>query len=451
PTQPPPEPAKSLFDRIYDLFSSLRLAIFLLIALAVASIIGTLLPQGKDLAFYGEHFPRLLSLIRVLDLGDMYHSWWFLALMGLFALNLVTCTIRRLPVTLRLYRRDSLALDPDRLARMSLRHSWVLHGNPGGERAAACFRERAGRTRTAEIGGGTLHLVEHGRWTYWALYGLHASILVIFLGALVGWIWGFHGDLLLMEGDTADSITNRRGGAPIPLGFQVRCDDFDVSFYETGAPKEYRSDLTVIDGGREVLHRSVVVNRPLTYKGITFYQANYQAAPEAAVRIEAADGATKTLVVPAYQTVTWPEKGISLRLIQYMPNVHGGAAVRLLWADRDGPLQGPWLIKGRPTPLTSGDKEFSLSLIDLRQRFMTGLSVKKDPGVWIVWLGCTGLILGFVVVFWVGHRRLWLWVGPRDGKTVAVLAGQTNKNKTAFEDDFHRIVKAMDRCLEATP
>jgi cytochrome c biogenesis protein len=65
-----------------------------------------------------------------------------------------------------------------------------------------------------------------------------------------------------------------------PLGFELRVNDFSLTYYDNGAPKEYRSDLTVIDNGQEVLNKSIVVNDPLSYKGFTFYQSSYQAYDE---------------------------------------------------------------------------------------------------------------------------------------------------------------------------
>jgi cytochrome c biogenesis protein len=73
--------------------------------------------------------------------------------------------------------------------------------------------------------------------------------------------------------------------------------------------------------------------------------------------------------------------------------------------------------------------------------------VKKDPGVWIVWLGCTAMLLGFVVVFWAPHRKTWLWIGKKDGNNIVVLSGQSNKNKIQFEKDFKKIEDAIEKAL----
>ena len=90
---------------------------------------------------------------------------------------------------------------------------------------------------------------------------------------------------------------------------------------------------------------------------------------------------------------------------------------------------------------------YKISLTNAKQRYLTGLQVKKDPGVLIVWLGCTVLIVGFAVVFWVPHRRMWLWIGHRKGRTVVILSGQTNKNKLRLEKDMKKIEEALNSNL----
>lgn len=92
---------------------------------------------------------------------------------------------------------------------------------------------------------------------------------------------------------------------------------------------------------------------------------------------------------------------------------------------------------------------YRISLTNAKQRYLTGLQVKKDPGVWIVWLGCTVLIFGFAIVFWVPHRRMWLWIGRRNGKTAVILSGQTDKNKLRFEKDVKKIEEALNSSLGA--
>ncbi|MGC8736573.1 MAG: cytochrome c biogenesis protein ResB [Dissulfurimicrobium sp.] len=434
---------------LWNTFASIKLAVFLFITLSVTSIIGTLIPQGEADQFYLERYGQdLFKIISTLRLNDTYHAWWFVSLLLLFSLNLVVCTINRFPVTLRIFKRDSLSCGPDYLSRLQLKKEWVLKDKEADlDPILNSFKNAAGIPKERDTGDGRLYLVEKGKWSYWGVYGLHSSIIIIFIGALVGLFWGFKGYVELFEGETTDHVINRSTFEDIPLGFDVRCDKFAVDFYDNGAPKRYVSDLTILENGKEVLHKSIMVNSPLTYKGVTFYQASYNSIPEVNLHIIASNGRQGSLTVPAMERVAWPEGRLSVGIIQYLPSIHGEPAAQVWAASPNGEADTVWLLKGHERELSLGGNTYKISLVDAKNRYMTGLQVKKDPGVWIVWLGCTALILGFIVVFWVAHSRIWLWIGQKNGKMTVLLAGQANKNQLAFEKDFTKIREAVERAI----
>ncbi len=439
---------------IVRFFSSVKLAITLLMLLAATSIIGTVLPQGESLRFYLEKFgPTWFKIIKGLKLYDTYHSWWYLTLLGLFSVNLVVCTIRRFPFTMRLFKKDNLHLEPEELKRRPYKKIWSLskaEGLKDAESKALSLIKRLGSPQEATSGDGRVYLIEKGKWSYWGVYAIHLSILVIFLGAIYGSFTGFKGRLNLLEGEAADKVTlvsTDESGRQIPLGFTVRCEKFIVEFYDTGAPKLFQSDLVILDGGKEVLKKSIEVNDPLTYKGITFYQSSYQSLPQAAITITTPSGTRDVLKISAFSRTIWPETGLVMALIRYLPNVHGMPAVRVYIGDEKGNGDAVWLFKGHEKEYRIGEKAYKLALDTVSEKYMTGLQVKKDPGVAIVWLGCALMIAGFAVVFWVPHKRIWLWVGRNSGKPVVILAGQTSKNRIGFEKEFDKIAKEFEQEL----
>ena len=102
----------SPMDRVWKFFTSLKLAIFVIIFLAIASIIGTIIEQNQPLEKY-RHFysDGTIRLFEKLSLFDMYHSWWFLLLLVLFTVNLICCTVDRLPRVVRIVRNPKTTLD----------------------------------------------------------------------------------------------------------------------------------------------------------------------------------------------------------------------------------------------------------------------------------------------------------------------------------------------------
>lgn len=428
---------------VWKLFSSVRLAIVLLILLAITSIAGTVLPQGEPMQFYLENYPNLFKLIKAAKLYSMYDAWWFVAIMVLFAINLIVCTINRLPITMQLYSKDFLDISKERLLKAPSCTKIILSRPEEARQLTEAFHKAAGGGKTRSVAGAELILAEEGKWSCWGLYILHSSIIVIMVGALIGNFLGFKGNLMLFEGEASDQIVERGSDRNIPLGFTIKCEDFDVEFYDNGAPKEYLSELTIFENNKEVLKKTIRVNDPLRYKGITFYQSSFDSAPEVKFNITSASGASKALNIPAFDRIWWEEAGLHFGLMRFLPNVHGTVAANIWISDKKSEPQAIWFVQGREKEFNYGGNLYKATVKEVSQRFMTGLQVKKDPGVWVVWLGCVLLIAGFVVVFWVPHVRIWLWVGEEEGVKVAVLAGQSNKNQIAFKKDFEKIEQAL--------
>ncbi|WP_456432039.1 cytochrome c biogenesis protein ResB [Thermosulfuriphilus sp.] len=431
-------------NRLWRTFASVRLAIFLLITLAATSIIGTIIPQGKSPEFYfHEYGPALGKLIKFLHLYDTYHSWWFLTLLGLFCINLIICSLDRLPYTLELVRRSGI-FPPDRLRKQPFSREIKPRNEEALSRIEALVNQTFGpKAVVAEMEGGKLFYLEKGRWTRFGVYFVHLSILIIVIGALIGGFFGFQAYLNLFEGETSDTVYSRSNGKPIPLGFEIRCDKFTVTFYDTGAPKEFRSDVTILNGGKEVLKKGIRVNDPLTFQGITFYQASYQSVAEIVVKVKWGEE-ERTFRIPSMGQAQWSEKKLRLGIMRFLPEVHGRPAAQV-WMMVEGmnPIAF-WLIQGMENPIKTPKGEIKLTMISADTKYMTGLQVKKDPGVWIVWAGCILMILGIFTVFFFSHQKMWVYVGKEGGKPVVIVAGSANKNRLGLERRLERLVAQLE-------
>jgi len=435
-------------NSVFDYLCSVKLAIFLLIALSVTSIIGTLIPQGEPLNFYQEKFnPTFFYLIKLFQINDAYNSWWFLSLLNLFSINLICCTLKRFPFTMKILKKDILETDEEKLLRMPLKK--IIDISEKSLKTidfAAKIKQIMGNVKTKLLDDGAEIIAsEKGKINYLGVYILHSSILIIFIGGILGSFLGFKGNLMLLEGEKSNQIINPKTSDEIALAFEVKCEKFAVEFYEnTGMPKEFRSDLTIIENGNEVFKQQIIVNKPLKYKGITFYQASYQAVPELTLVIEKKDLKKEVLTLSAFDTINIPDTSLSLGILQFLPDVHGTPAARIWVTDGKDFTNSQWVLMGKSKVFGQGtDQAFSIYLSDVKEKFMTGLQVKKDPGVWIVWLGCSGLIFGFIVVFWVPHRKLWVMV--KNNKII--IAGQTNKNQFQFDKDFETFTKKINAII----
>ena len=439
---------KGFLDLLYQNLSSMRLTVLLFLTLAVCSIAGTLLPQGTSVEELQRHYgPALSWWIDTIGLNDLYRTGWFRALLLLLCLNLIICTTQRLPKTIKLLRHRDEQISPEKLEKFNC-HREITTNRP----------LDASRTLLTEVisqefaplqpmpgSEAFCAVAERGRWSRLMVYIIHFSVLVILLGALLGSVFGFKGFMNLAEGEASDEVMPTMGKNAIALPFQVRCDDFEVSFYDTGAPKDYRSDLTIIDNGQEVLKQAIRVNDPLSYQGVTFYQASDGSLlKQAQIELQDRDsGISHKLTLPYREVVSIPGTSDEIEVMQYQENFSsfGQAAGIVLLKGGQEPT-GSWILVDMPEFHGNRIQNYRVKVLNIEKGHYTGLQVKRDPGVWFVYIGFIVMLTGIGMTFYTSHRKLWVWASPGKGKgkaTTVVIAGKTNKNSLAFEEEFNHL------------
>jgi cytochrome c biogenesis protein len=435
---------------LWALLLSVRLSIFLLILMALTSIVGTLIKQNAPPMEYVQQFGTgLYRFLNFLGIFDMYHSWWFRGILTLLAINIFSCSSSRFPrIWNRITRPQSEIL---KIQSASLpyakRLKRSLSPDEVAEKISSIARGIFGKPLLSETPEAIAIFAERGRMSRLGAYITHLSILIILLGALIGSLFGFKGFVNILEGETVDRVFTRQrhGTMPKPLGFKVRCDDFKITYYDTKAQerfiKEYISTLTFLEDGREVMKKEVRVNHPLTFNGLRFYQSSYGDIPEITVTVESTNqGKNFSFVTHEGERVGIPESKAFFQILKFHPHIHNvGQGIAMAFFQPKAMPQRFWLLKARPK-LVGG---YQFTLKDVTQREYTGLQITKDPGVWIVWLGCILLVWGLMVAFFSSHQRIWFLI-PR-GKATIVISGTSNKNRMAFERKFHKTIAALER------
>ncbi len=237
----------------------------------------------------------------------------------------------------------------------------------------------------------------------------------------------------------------------IQLDFEIRCDDFDVSFYETGAPKEFRSSLTILEQGREVVKKDIIVNDPLRYKGISMYQASYGQIPSDKLVLSFASAKTGMIYTRnagLNQPLTVPEKRGTFvlkelrRSAKFNGHDIGDAYVGILTPPDADPVE---VIL--PARFPSFDKmrkgEVVIAVVEQVQRYYTGLQVARDPGVWVVYSGFILMIIGCYITFFMSHQQICVEIIESGEKCRIMVAGTANKNKLGYERKVKKIAQSL--------
>lgn len=437
--------SSSLGERVWNFFASVKLSFALLLILAVTSVAGTLLPQKEAAELYLRQFGQTWGgLILGLQLDDMYHSGWFRLLMTGLAVNLVICSLNRLPGVLKIIRKDP-ATDLDK--KRNAAHSFTLPGQPEEQAAEArqSLSKQVGRVYEkpleAKKGRGLVLLAQKGAWSRLGVYLVHLSVLIIFAGGMIGNIWGFSGDMILHEGETLDHI--ELGPNQIkPLGFSLRLDKFSISRYPNGMISEYRSDVAFLQNGKEAQKNSMVVNDPAEFEGIDFYQASHGVSPTIKVRITRGDKTFDVAMDRARQGYKLPGGGLAgfvdVHQNVQMGKMYTGPVARMLYQPEGGDTVGITAFKlGNKMPPKGPVK---MELVEVAVKPWSGIQVKYDPGVWFIWVGCSLMVIGFIIAFYFAHRKVWIRLQPVDGNRTRVeIAGSTNKNRIGLERIMQRL------------
>ena len=422
----PPEKAasqeKGFAASLQDFLGSIKFAIILLSCIALGSILGTIIKQGgrpdEYLSLYSESTYRIITLF---GLDDVYHSPWFFALLFLFAINLTLCTFRRFKPVLK---GSTTASIPDEGSMTSMSTSFRFN-NKLDDAVLTNMLKGYRCVYKGEDG----KVFQKGGISKYGVLLIHGSIMLILIGGFVGLIAGFKGFMVLHKGDTKSSISIG-GEKPFEksLGFSLKCKDFQVSFYPNGAPKDYVSTVEVIEGNKVIFEKQIRVNDPLSFKGIHVYQASYGKTPSFVFNIGGERVALK-------ERETFRKDDFVMMPIRFEENIHNfGPGVMVVYLDQGEP-RTVWFLKNMDRFNEKNIQAILVRLEDIHEEFYTGLSVSKDPGVWIVWAGFAFILCGLYINFFMYFRRIYI----RNSAGGYIISGVAMKNKEVFKEEFERI------------
>jgi cytochrome c biogenesis protein len=454
----------SALDRLWHLLTSMKLALVLMLAFAVLTLVGTLViqappgvlddPQAKAgwLAEIRPRFGGWTDIMNSLQVFTIFSSVWLRAIGALLAASLVACTVHRIPGTWRTMRQPHVNVGPAFFEHAPQHEAMTFQRKLDEVLAEAgqVFKRHHYRTTTQD--DGTVHLYAvRNNWAPWGGLIAHVSIVVILAGAMVGSVVGFRdSQFMLAEGATS--------AIPTVDGATITLNSFkDTYNTTTGAPLDYVSDVTVTQDGQVVVQQQVRVNEPLRYKSISFFQAFY--GPAVVVTVKDAAGTTIfSEGVPLAWTAnnggnkvgsfTIPDQNLTAWIVATTgpndPSVKPGqVAVELYKSDTGDAVTQQSIDQGVATTIEGLSYTFD------RESKFTGLSVANDPGTPLVWLGCILLVVGFVIRLYVPYRRVWGRLVARPGGGTSLSIAAVGRRDTGFDTEFTTIVTEIRQAMTA--
>lgn len=453
--------ATSLSRKIWQTLAATKTGVILLIVVVIFSAAGTLIlqrPTTDPDEMQRAYSPQMLRVLDALGLTNVFHAWWFVLLLTLVSLSIIAASIQRFPNKWRFYSRPYKSPDANFRKAQTIRALIPVRNEETGLSAAERGLRKSGFKAEHIVHENSFSLFsERNRFSEMAVYIVHASLLLIFLGTNIDALYGWRAFLTLTRGEQSNQVKPQNAAART-LPFFLRCDSAGRENYADGSPKKWWSNLSVLENGSVVLQKQIVVNEPLVYRGVRFYQASFGDTGKID-RLElvatARDGRSSTDFTIGLNETLPLDADTTVRLAEFFPdytvgdghvyarsnNLENPAAHLVVESKKSGRQINVWLP---PIPGLEGDaaSPYSFEGKDVQMAYFTGLEVSHEPGQWYVWAGVILLGLGLAVVFYLVHVRIWV-VPVRDarGQLALWIGGTANKNRDAFE---HRFAKLVD-------
>ncbi len=471
---------QSIIDQIWRFFSSVKVGIWLIIALLVAAAIGTILPQSNTVTamvpldqFYQNEYGWFGSLYYTLGLADLYGSWWFMLIICLLGASLVICSIDRV---VPLYR----ALSHQRITKhdqfMRKQRLFSEQDIALSEAEVNTIQSRLEAKRYHVRREGANLFAEKGRFSRWGPYINHIGLIIFLLGCLFRQFPGVNvtEHMSLLQGETQE-IPGTNGA------YYLKNDQFSIKLYDDQKDKEqyaaileensdivkqYQTDVTLYqkqENGslQKIKDFPINVNKPLKFADYQLYQMSYQTTENLKdmsfhlIDKETQQNMGEVKIDLQNPKETYPLKdGYTVQLIGYYPDFYINESG--LPATKSDKPNHPIFIFDLISPsVPTGEK----SIVGIMQTVETNqagnkmemkfanasyevapiLTLRKDQSIWILALGGLIFMIGVVQGSYWQHRRIWLKVSDDQ----LLVAAHTNKNWIGQQKDIERAFEGL--------
>lgn len=477
---------KTVIDKIWNFFSSVKVGVTLIVLALVASAIGTIFPQEMYIPsaltpaeHYQTEYGKLGKLYYELGFHNLYSSWWYLIIIAMLGISLLIASIDRFFPLYRSLKKQGVTRHDGFMKRQRISGVTKLEGNDVNlEEVKESLKQQ--RYHIREENGNIL--AEKGRFSRWGPYVNHIGLIIFLIGALLRSVPGMYIDkvLWLREGETKEIpgthgeyyLKNNEFTLEVYDKETEEDEQFSAAIDKTGTiAKTYEADVTLFERREEVLPGENVeldkikdfkikVNEPLKHDHFAYYQVDYKLDELSTMSFQLIDKETEkkfgnmTVDLNNPQKTYELDKGYSVDLMSYFPDfefdekgnpttiskVPNNPAFIFKMKTPDKPDGEVSFVAIKETVEPFGENTYKLAFAGVETKDVTGLTVRKDLTLWILFTGGIIFMIGVVQGSYWNHRRI--WIKRNEGEIM--IAGHTNKN-------WHGIKKDIKKAIESTP
>jgi cytochrome c biogenesis protein len=485
----PTKAGPSLLTRLINLLSSVKFGVVMLCLLAAFCLIGMLVMQqdveGFD-KYYSTLAPAQRALFARLGIFDIYHVWYFNATLLILSLNIILASIDRFPKAWTFISQPKLDASPHWLKGQEQSAELNLRENGGlpalSERiAAACKSVGLKNTVISEKKGKTFVFAQTNAWNRLGAYAVHVALLTIFLGGFMTARYGVTGSMPLQSGMVSSKMSETKAELDQPvrreydLPFEVECLDIQQKLIRKDGPitanntLDWLTRVKIRDPQSGATEEALVhMNQPYDYRGYRFFQASFipsgkarnitvQLTPEkggAAQEIKLGKDTSYETTLADGTKIKFADFRAAFSVGPEEQNMdtsdYPNPAAVLLVTTPEGKAEQAFAFTpemAEKAPFAKQPKAgYTYRLADFEKVADAHiLSIQRDPGSNIVYLGFGLLGLTLCAVFFFSHQRVWAAVEPQDeGEFKVTLGGNVNRSRLAFEEKFKRLVSNLN-------
>lgn len=471
---------KSIIDKIWNFFSSVKVGVTLIIITLIAASIGTIFPQefavnvateAERAKYYTDMYGAIGTLYYNLGLADLYSSWWFQTIVGMLAVSIIVASIDR---GIPLHR----SLTNQRVKRhigFMKRQRIVAEGQPSeqADKTLDLIEEEMKKLKYKVRRENKALFAEKGRFSRYGPYVNHVG-LIVFLGAVMlrlvpGFyvdtsIWLREGEMVAVDGMEGyflyndkfilETYDNDPRGEQLRQGVNVVAKNYqtNVKLYKQkeGAVPGQTSDL------EELQSYEIRVNHPLKQDGYSIFQMDYRLNELKTMHFELQNKATEEFLGQVSIDLTAPQKEYviddqtKVQIVTYLPDFSGfkdgvpqtaspypeNPAFIFRMFTPETPEGETSFVAIRETLEPLGENQYKMKFSNVDTRNVSGLTIRKDTTIPILFIGGIIFMIGVVMGSYWNHRRL--WVEQLEDGSIR-LAAHANKNWFSMKKDLDAV------------
>ena len=419
-------------QKTFRLVADLRFSIFILLLISFFSITGTVIEQDQSIETYKLNYPLtnpvfgFLTWDRIIQFGldHVYKTWWFFTLIFLFGLSLISCTFLQQLPSLKIARRCQFFRTTGQFYRLKI--STILN--------KFSFNKILFRIKEKQY---SVFQQKNIIYCYKGLIGriapilVHFSMILVLLGTIIGSLFGFKAQEIVPKTEIfhIQNILNNGQLTVIPKT-SARVNDFWITYTKNKTISQFYSDISILDNqGNETDRKTISVNYPLISKGVYYYQTDWNL-----IGLRFQNSNNEIIEYPLVNILnnqnkiwlTWVSNHSQFDngIIAIIDNLQGYCSIY----DEMGKFIGNIELN------ETINFQQSISLLEIISS--TGLQIKTDPGIPIIYMGFFFLMISTLMSYLTYSQ---IWIIQKNRKIY--IGGNTNRAVFEFELEFFKFIK----------